>query len=264
MSSKERGFIPLTKAQSERVRFQVALPDFIDQDKIGVNLNQIHRLCQIGGISTLVVLGVEDQDISEATPQILGFNNQGSAYMGKASSSMVVPPSESISGSTRKDSPHIAQWAHSIIAVNMNEVRQRIENNKKWTDGIRSPKAWSYYLNRGIKDGISKEGTAQLLGIRGGKVDLAVFSTLVVLNSTGTAPFRYEPHVPSLPEAAGTYFTFSFIWNLWDRLVTRHPSLNDRDSRYTLFVGPEVDRAILLNILTKTSTLVKQIDKPTT
>ncbi|OGE02585.1 hypothetical protein A3G16_03605 [Candidatus Curtissbacteria bacterium RIFCSPLOWO2_12_FULL_41_16] len=262
MSSVERGFIPITEAQSERVRFQVGLPDFVDQDRIGVNLREIQRLCQIGGIHRLVVLGVEDLDTSKTVPQILGFNSQGSTYMGKAASKADVSPSESFSAPGWEGKSHPQQWSDALIAVNMNQVRDRIGNDKRWSEGIRSPKAWSHYLNRGIKDGISKEGIAQLLNLRN-KVDLAIFAAFVGAAATDAVPLPrwFDPHIPSVREAIQAYFTWSITWNVIERFMDgKRPFLSDGNNRYTAFYGPEVDRAVLLKVLTKTRTLVKQIE----
>lgn len=259
MSSIEKGFMPLRKAQSEQVRFQVSLPEFIDQGGIGVNLREIHRLCQIGGIRRLVVFGVEDVDTSKATPQILGFNSQGSAYMGKAGSNTIIPPTESYSAINPESFwRHTQSWRDAVIVVNMDEVSKRITSDEKWAEGIRDLKAWSHYLNKGIKDGISKEGVSHLLKLPD-KVSLAIFGVAVTTNTAGL--WRLEPQSTQFLELLTNYFLMGAGWNTLDRVFGRKPKLSDQNTRYTLFWGPEVDRAILLKILTKTSTLVKQIPR---
>lgn len=265
MSNIEKGFIPITEAQSERVRFHVSLPEFVDDDKIGVNLRAINRLCQIGGIRRLVVIGAEDLDTSKAVPQILGFNSQGSAYMGKAATKTDEPTSKSISATGQEEWwSHPQQWANTVIAINMNEVRERIAQEKDWNEGIRSTKAWSHFLNKGIKEGISREGSLQLLSLRN-KLSLGIFASFVALKSFEIGPIPmlndYNPHIPALKDLAITYFVWSNSWNTYDRFTRgKRPFLSDNNTRYTLFYGPEVDRAILLNIVSRTRTLVKHIE----
>lgn len=256
----ERGFVPISDAQSERVMIKIPFPEFVDDQRIGVNVREIHRLCQIGGIRKIAVIGIDDLDTSRSEPQILGFNEQGSAYMGKAVSKTEAPVSLSDSGYT-EGYYHTERWTNAVIAVDMNALKERVVHDKRWPEGVRSPSAWSHYLNKGIKDGISNEGTIQLLSLNP-KVRLALFTAAVGLDVSGIGfPFfsTNHPHFPEITETASHYFVSSSVWNIVDRVISGG-SVKDSKARYTLFYGPEVDRAILLKILTKTRTLVKQIE----
>lgn len=256
----ERGFVPIADAQSERLIIKIPFPEFVEDQKIGVNVREIHRLCQIGGIRKIAVIGIDDLDTSRSEPQILGINEQGSAYMGKAVSKTEPPVSLSDSGYT-EGYYHTERWTNAVIAVDMNALKERIVHDRRWPEGVRSPSAWSHYLNKGIKDGISNEGTLHLLSLSP-KVRLAFFTTAVGLDVSGIGlPFisTHHPHFPEVSETVLRYFVSSSLWNIVDRVFSGG-TIRDNKVRYTLFYGPEVDRAILLKILTKTRTLVKQIE----
>lgn len=153
MSSFERRYVPLSEIKSEQVLFNVKLPSFVDQDKIAVNIHSIEKLCQLGGIQKLAVIGKEDLDTSEVTPQIVGFNDQGTAYMGKAKSK-TAELSRSDSVGERDQSlitpTHAKDWINTTIEINMDEVKNRISNEKN-DQGVRSEATWANYLNKGIK-----------------------------------------------------------------------------------------------------------------
>lgn len=255
----ERGFVPIADAQSERVFIKISFPEFVEDQKIGVNVREIHRLCQIGGIKRLGVIGIDDLDTSRAVPQVLGFNEQGSAYIGKAVSKQETPFSQSHTGDSQ-GFYHTERWADALIAVNMTELKERIAHDKRWSEGVCSPAAWSYYLDKGIKDGISNEGALQLLSLNP-KARLAMFAFVIAVDASMGPEniFLFHPHLLKIPDPVSLYFANSFAWNTLERLVGRVIS-NRNNSRFTLFYGPEVDRAVLLKILTKTRTLVKQIE----
>lgn len=258
MSSVERGFVPITEAQSERVRIDIDLPPFIDKGRIGVNLRNIHLLCQIGGIGHLRIVGVDDAETSSAVPTVLGFDSQGTAYAGKTGTKVNTPIQEgrSLQDMDRSASVHSMVWAHTLIAVNMEEVANRINRDKRWAEGMRSAEAWSHYLNRGVKEGLSQQSTRHLilnLSTRdklftGTFVALAIFESALDPN---TLPFPYPI------DAIIHYFTIASGFN---SIPHFRFGKSDRNVRYSFFSGPELDRALLLKIMAKTKRVIKPIE----
>jgi hypothetical protein len=79
----ESGFVPLPKVEQEqpedKIKIILNLPPYVDQDRIGVNLTGISKLCRLGGIRQLVVIGKTDEETSHVIPEISGMNSDGSA-----------------------------------------------------------------------------------------------------------------------------------------------------------------------------------------
>src|SRR4030067_2684274 len=86
MTEIEKGFFPLTEVQDENIegiRISLNLPEWIDQDRIGVSLRGIYKMCQMGGIETIKILGSTDGEVSTYTPNLVGINPDGAGIAGK-------------------------------------------------------------------------------------------------------------------------------------------------------------------------------------
>lgn len=270
MSNIEKGFVPLPEAKTDQVRMQLELPSFVDKHKIGVNLRSIHKLCQIGGIHQLMIAGIDNDETSHATPTILGFNAQGNAFAGKTGEKTDAPlqRAQSVSDNdvSHLELPAAMNWKHTLIIMNMNEVRAKISNDTRWSDGVRSTDAWSHYMNKGIKDGLKQEGTHHLLFDvnQRDKIYLGFIATLTLLNASGidiAIPFSSHLRTPTVPGIIKASAYWNALYNVFARIFDTRFNLSDKAMRYSFFYGPQPDRALLLNILTRAKTLIKTIEE---
>ncbi len=125
MSKHEsHNFIPLDQAWSLKARFDVALPEFVDVERIGVNLQAIQRLCRLGGISHLRVIGESGDDTSNFTPNIAGYGEHGQATATKTGLKTIVPTHtenfERLRGFGEENRPPSLSWVNATI--NLNDV----------------------------------------------------------------------------------------------------------------------------------------------
>ncbi len=254
MSEFKKGFTPIEYANTYRTRFAIPVPEYIKPEKIGVNLGGLTTLMRVGGISHLRVAGQTDGDTSRFTPTIVGYDSQGNAYAGKKGERVTFPES-SIStdeANPNLDSslfrPHSVTWKNIVINLNINEMAERIRQEDKWDRGVYSTEAWASHLDKDIREGVTDAGLKHLtLGLSKLNWGATVFQYGMM------AFWEAQNTQPSLQ---GMAFRLSFvpqILNLWDyfRYGTKDDGL-----RWSLFYGPQLDRAILLKIISSRANLV--------
>src|SRR5437773_240279 len=133
----KNGYIPITEISSPKVSINLNLPPWIDPDKIGLNLNRLETFCRIGGIGHLIIAGVTGEETSSTVPMIVGMNEQGGAYAGKAEAKVASIHSESFTPDFQ-GIPHANIWANGKVNINLDEMKQRISNEKRWKEGVHS------------------------------------------------------------------------------------------------------------------------------
>jgi len=261
-------FIPIEYANTSRVRFDVAMPEYVDAERIGVNLKAIHTLCRIGGISHLRVNGVAGDEPERSVPQILGFTQNGEAFAGKAKVQEIAPIFDSgslVEGPNDPIRAHSATWIDTQIKLNMDEISGRIQHEDKWVRGVRSPEAWAHYFNQAVKQGLSKEGTKHLVfGMSSFNSGLSLMNNInSILLSSYASIFNvflrnFNPQLPALETLFEHLILRNLLWNLANYFFYHRNDYTD-GSRFSLIFGPEVDRALVLKIMAKTKTLVKAL-----
>lgn len=258
-------FVSIEEACTSGVRVNIQMPEFVDAQRIGVNLLGIHRLCRMGGINHLRVNSVSGEGSTNSVPQIVGFNHNGEAYAGKATVKTVPLFDSRTSNQSRPGLPHSARWVAADINLNMDEIIGRIQREERWTKGARSPEAWVYYFNQALKQGISKVGTNFLIfGLSKFDQGLSVFHNIdASLMSADASPFsvllnNFHPHVPSTYDVILSLLVRNLAMNIVNSAMF-HESRHSDGNRFSLIFGPQVDRALLLNIMAKIGTFVKEI-----
>jgi ribulose 1,5-bisphosphate carboxylase large subunit-like protein len=91
------------------VSFDGIVPEFVDQNQIGINLHAIHRLCRLGGIKNLHVVGVNGET-SSFTPAVVGMDGKGHALAGWIGTKVEVPTHEVNLGKSDHHVMHAASW----------------------------------------------------------------------------------------------------------------------------------------------------------
>ncbi|MFA5933322.1 MAG: hypothetical protein WCV81_03625 [Microgenomates group bacterium] len=256
MAEHKNNFIPIEEASYEGARFNVVLPNFVDTERIGVNTQAIHRFCRLGGIKHLRVTGNTDGETSSFTPTIVGYDSQGNAYAGKTGIKTIVPTFTQTSDEDGYSElgmykPHASTWVNTNIDLNLNEITKNIEEEERWQGDLRSTDAWSYYLNKSIKNGLTNAGIKHLVW---GFSKSEVFRHAFQYGMMGFFHATFDNG--SLESLINRVVIGSTLLNLFDAAVA---SRNIRDHRVSIFFGPQLDRAAILKILSARTTLVASI-----
>ncbi|MBI2034389.1 MAG: hypothetical protein HYT11_01515 [Candidatus Levybacteria bacterium] len=267
MTRAERGFTPLPEVESEKVRFAIKLPDYIDPNEVGVNVSGIETLCRIGAIKHLGVEGSYNQQARIANVAVMGTSNSGAAYMGgiaSAESSLHKEFGEEIDPAYV---PYLGRWTSGKITIDMQGVANKLNENNRWERGVRSTTGWTHHLNKAVKEGIANIGTGHLVyGLT--KTELAfcvIMNTWSLLGQADADPIfkgiagTYNPHVPSPYEAMYTVISTSVLMTLVYRYLTFRDRLSEDGVHWSLVYGPQIGRALLLQATARTKRLVKPL-----
>lgn len=254
MLEKDGDFVPVSSLNTfeKRVGFVGDFPEWLDLDKIAINWKRTQTICNLGGIYRVLVWGSNDGESSKTIPQIAGFNLRGEAYASKVSASTQVPFFDNRSTALNSKAEHPFREVVAHITLNNNEIVQRIQNQGK---NVRSTEAWAHHINKSLGQGLENIGLKHLV-IELNRRDnlLAVYEYVFpIALLTGINTFykliglNYHPDFTDylLLYAAG--LSFEFIRRVHHR------------GRLSLFYGPQLDRALALVALTRTSRLVKSL-----
>jgi hypothetical protein len=245
-------FVPIAEASTKRLKLQgVTFPPFVDTNKIGVNTRYIERLMDIGGINTLTVQGVQG-DTSSETPTVVGMTEQGGALAGKKSAKTIMPIFE---GKGEYDAHLPAQFRfveNAQVLINVDEVSQRLQNEKKWKDGVRSVSGWSHHVDKAITEGVEEIGTRNLV-TKGPEWRAFLWNTAFTLGYS-VENLQYE----SLKRVGLDGIGYALFINIFMTLVNKARNRNFL-SHASLIYGPQLDRALILKAAAKTGKVVKEI-----
>ena|SRR3990167_4034847 len=247
--SAERGFVPINKVESDRLRLDLNLPPFINEGTVGVNLRRVESLCQFSGITFVHVLGtVDDETTSSSVPMIVGVNKHGEAIAGRARSKTNVSEHK-VFGTNRTQK--LDYSTRSIeIRLNISEISNVISQDRKAVDGVHSNQAWATHIDRALRDGIRKEGTQNLA--HGAEHLLAL-----PINLAYPPLFIYEIATQSLGALVITsaFYTYGKVANLMDSRVRGEI----KNYRLSAFYDCQLDRVVILNARMLRGKLVKPI-----
>lgn len=151
--SKESGFVPISEANTKRIRFAFDLPSYVDSTSVRANPELIEKWMNLGGISSLNVEFEEGDRVSESAI-VAGVTPEGSAYMGKMSSST---KSEYDVDSQRTRFGGSPQRAVTV-KLDVNKITE-----SGATENVRSPHLWARKIDKGIAKGIRETGRKVLL-----------------------------------------------------------------------------------------------------
>lgn len=249
MSEFKKGFVPIEYANTDRMRFVIPFPEYVKPQQIGVNLSGLERLLRIGGIGRLRVAEQTEGETTRFTPTVVGYNSQGNAYAGKKGTLTFVPE---FTTSPNLDAPvsrlHFATWTNAVINLNINEMAQRIRQEDRWTRGVRSTEAWAHHLDEALRKGVRDIGIRHLtLGLN--KIDWLYIALQYAQMGTLATFTRF----PSVEIMAFSILFGSGCINLIGCNVFRN---TDYGSRWSVIIGPQLDRALLLKILSSRTNLV--------
>lgn len=254
MSEFKDGYIPIQYANGYKTRFVIPFPEYVKPEHIGVNLGRLDTLLRVGGISHLRVVGQTNGNTTKFTPTIVGYDSQGNAYAGKKGEKITVPEfsSSEDEANTNLDAsvwrPHAATWKNVVINLNVNEMAERIRQEDKWSRGVYSTEAWAHHLDKDIREGVASMGIKHLaLGFnKYNRISTSIQYALMGLFEASSG----HPSVESM--AFRVPFVSQFL-NVIDYFSYRN---TDDGYRWSTFYGPQLDRALLLKVLSCRTNLV--------
>lgn len=239
----------------KRVYFAGNFPEWLDLDKIALNLKRTQTICNFGGISTVVIYGTNDEETYKSIPQIAGFNSSGEAYASKVSTATQVLLFDTISTPTNPEAEHPYRQILAGIILNNNEVVQRIQNDRGSKRNVRSTDTWAHYIDKSLGRGLENIGVKYLVtGLNRNEILFAVFTYILPIPIlAGLHGFLKLAGVSYSPEFTG--YLFGYAGMLLPQSIERIR----HQGRLSLFFGPQFDRAAALVALTRTGKLVKPL-----
>lgn len=268
VESRER-LTPINEVwlRSERIRFNVHFPPWFDEEGIGIDLKRIERLINVGGINHVRVDVQKNKESLASLPIIVGVASDGSAYAGMVSTTKKVPTYEY----HRYPEGKIAffqnsAWTALQISLNLEEIRRKIEEER---GSLKRVESWTPHLDEALRKSVRNAGTNHLLGghtpfrllsavwvnIHDSLMDAADISLYEAISG------RFNPHIPRAGELAFEMSLSFAIWTLVGAVTCGLERGKGRGYRLSLFPGYEIDRAILLQILSRTQRLIETIKK---
>ena len=260
--SPERKFVPMSEANTERIRTTATLP-FQLHEEVGLNVKRLHVICQVSGFSHLRIRNDPQGETSQEVPQIVGIDRDGTAMAGKAKVKKVPTFQIDYSPTSEYGEPwKQARWQNLTISLNTEEMNQRILLSD---ESVKNPTMWGEEIHKALKSGTLKAGTRHLVK------DFERYEKLLTLlgftlhssfEIGGALTGNIEPEavVPGIAyriALLGTVMTglHSFLYGL------EKPG---EGRRISLFFGPELDRAAALLALTYTQRLAEGITENNT
>jgi len=256
MQKCEKGFFPLSQVQEQDIdgmRVSLNLPEYVDQDRLGVNLRGIYNMCKMGGIETIRVIGSMDGEVSTYTPTIVGINPDGAGIAGKAGLKTKVSTFSTSHPEIMDTLPGCYSWIDLSLDVNLREIHGRITDGKN--KNLRNVSNWTPYIDKALRSGISKEGARHLIKdiSPSQKLTFPTFmSTFAIIDLAATG---FVPNSMTLPHILESFAIYGIGSQLLGH-VLYHPGSK---IRLSFFYGPQVDRALALKIMSKTGTLIKEL-----
>jgi len=259
--SPEREFVPMSEANTERVRTTATLP-FQLHERVGLNVKRIHSICQLAGFSHLKIQNDPSGETSQAVPQIVGLDRNGSAVAGKAAVKNVPTYQSDYSpdpvfdvGRPMKQ----AVWKNLTVSLNTEEMKQRILlSDERVTDSSE----WGKQIDEALKKATLRSGVRHLVGDIGRveKILSLFFYTLVYSEDLVSIAKDDTSLLEAIPMFATSFALTGVVMTAMNSLAygTEKPGEGRRAS---FFFGPELDRAIALAVSTYTGRLAKGLSE---
>ena len=203
-------YVPIEFAFGERSQFSLSFPPYLDTKKIGVNIDQIDKLCRLGGISHVRIINGKVDEITKFSSTVVGISRNGEALVGKVGLETSVSTYDV--NSRRLDlgsTSHAATWVSTTISINNNEICRRISGEPKWKNGTRSTEAWVTQLDEAVKQGITKTGFKHLT------IGLSKFDWSSAVFQYGLMAYFEAVNGPTIESAIGRVFFVSAVLNAY-------------------------------------------------
>ena len=142
-------------------------------------------------------------------------------------------------------------------------MQRKIEEKR---GNLRKADSWTPYLDNVLRSGVRQAGTEHLLTNFTGVQKAFIF--LVDIHGTLLTSFNLSIFdivaglKPTVPTADMLLFNVSFVFLLWTFIESARrgrESSSGSGYRVSIFPGYEIDRAVILQVLSRTNTLIAPI-----
>jgi hypothetical protein len=247
----EKGFVPLSeidqKEPSGRVFIDLNLPDYVNTDNIGVNLPRIEKICSLSGIEVVSIAGVNG-DTSKEVPVVTGVNKDGSAMAGKAVEKVTAPTFAHLQGPLPIHEDMGRRTTALLIGVNISELSKKASESEA---GSRDTLIWAKNLDSAVKTPLRKAGTENLIShwdLNSKLYYLTMPGIIGLIDAVASTNVTSEQY-------AGQLVALSLTLRAVEYIETH----KDMHFRHSLFVGPQLDRALALQIKTRTQNIIADL-----
>jgi hypothetical protein len=263
--------VPISQVRNatKRVSLKIPFPDWFNQEQVVINVRRSERLMNLGGIRQARVTVQKNGGTSVSIPIVESVNSDGSANASWALATRRAP-TYSWDQAQEEDGLHMFQnsvWTNVNIKLNCEEMERRIVDSG---ENFREPRPVAHQLDEALRGGLREAGTKHLLaGHNLFRASSALAANIegVLLNAAGTGIYRIAAgtanfHSPSLFELGVTFTLINTFGLCASALLNGLENKKGQGHRWSLFfLGCEVDRAALLQGLTRTLPLIEPIEK---
>ena len=240
---------PIDEVESDVVKVNILFPDFVDSERIGLNVAHLEKLCRIAGISELTIKS-HSGSRNSGQPVILGVQKDGTAIGGfeKAKSS-----TESQFSERDKNGYRISKWTKVGISIDIDFINNEISESG---DDIKSVSQWIEKLEKEISNNVFTAGIKVLSQKNPPQYLIAemAFYMIFILS-----------HLDLYSGANSGSSSSLLIW-LWAFYVAKvvmakvdNAKLKDIRLSVLNYSGVEVDRTAVFIVMANIKSLVKEI-----
>lgn len=190
---RNQNLVPIEEAlhYSDRVRFNLPLPSWVETENIGVDLKRTEWLMNSGGIKDIKIRWLENGNTSSSMPVMAGVNPDGSLLAGAAKTQAA-----NLSEFTTSDQEKLTlfknnDWTSLTVLLNRDEIQNRISNK----DGnLKNAGSWVPHIDKALREDIGKAGREHLLSdfeLRQKIIAGFFYIDTVLLSSADMSSFRF-------------------------------------------------------------------------
>jgi len=247
--SKESAYISaseLGEIEHPRIVWRVALPDYAPAENILVNVDRLNRLAWLGGMESLRVSSYSG-DTTQVSAEAGDINEQGAATaIMKGSVTKAKTYKTAVDNSSEGFLTSGLAWTKGKVQLNITEIDEKVLRKSN----LRDPKEWSRQLDKALRPAVRESSWHSLTG-KASNITLTPF--LLALFSAANLPFD-GLSIGLLKDD----LTALAVYNLIvlpgvDKLQGRELS----ERKQTLIPGYPLDRYLAVNVLSRTSPLIK-------
>jgi hypothetical protein len=274
MNKYERGFRPLAEIEEAKlpdIKMDLSLPEWVDKERIGINLRGIYTMCKAGGIEKLRVVTVSGEETSGFVPTVVGMNPDGSAIAGKTGFKKKVDTHLPGRSNSEHRSTGIKlhdlytgniygrEWIDASVILNRDEIEERILGSSDRS--LRSTENWASQINSAIKGGISEAGKNHVFyNVPVSEKTTAIMAMVGAILTESGLLFEFHPRTPQISDILTSMFNFNILINAVESLATKSKK-PDKKYRYGFFLDLQIDKVLALSVMERTLTLAKELPR---
>lgn len=255
MDKKE--IIPLKDIDHYRVLLDGTLPFEMDK-KIGIDLKYLLLLMQIGGLSQLIVLFDRKTGSEQEQLGVASVSASGEAVASKQVVKKQKPYNYEIGYSSQINNK-TSNWPIIVSSINIHDVQKKILESQS---AITDAEAWAKECNQILSEVIVKAGMDNLL--KSSLLDQFFLGVVLaeILKNLIQDVSRVESILVILLHVVTSiiiYASFSLLRLMFEAMDDRFES-EGKGRRVSFSWGIELDRALMLLMVSKSGNLVQKLD----